>query len=338
MKDTDYNIINPILRIKENELISDRDFSIMLATESLRSFVDVLRTTAYGSYISRDNEMEFIDNFEYYLREDRKKVFDWLYSIVPDKGPVDLFTLRYTYHNLKVLTKGEFLGKDLDHFLVDDRRYSFKTLKSAVFHLESTELPPIILESIREVKEELKQYEDVQGISVIYDCYCLKHRMILARELGIPELFKEETTYIDLTNISFMARGILQKQSPSVLSTVLSEDGSIPKDKLLKYAGSSDLEPFKSYIYTTVYKDIFYSITDEKSKWINLRTLNVAKDNYITKSYQSAKLRAFGPLLLLSYLNAKEVEWKNLRLLIVGKKNNFSQKILKERIRESYVS
>lgn len=338
MKDTDYNIINPILRIKENDLVTDRDFSLMLAADSLESFIGVLQTTAYGEYISRGNEMDFINHFEDYLRKDRKKVFEWLYSIVPDKGPVDLFTLRYTYHNLKVLTKGEFLGRDLDHLLVDDRRYSFEVLRSAVYNLESTEVPPIILESIREVKEHLKQYSDVQGISVIYDRYCLKHRMMLANELKIPELLKEETTFIDLTNISFMARGILQKQSRSVLSTILSEDGSIPKEKLLVFAGSPDLESFKSYIYTTVYKDIFYSITDEKTKWINLRALNVAKDNYITKSYQSAKLRAFGPLLLLSYLNAKEVEWKNLRLLIVGKKNDFSQEVLKERVRESYVS
>lgn len=48
--------------------------------------------------------------------------------------------MRYTFHNLKVLTKAEMTNQNLDHLYIDDGFYSLETLKDAIHTQVSNEL------------------------------------------------------------------------------------------------------------------------------------------------------------------------------------------------------
>ena len=64
--------------------------------------------------------------------------------------------------------------------------------------------------------------------------------------------------------------------------------------------------------------------------------LEQIKDDYLSSLYEAAQTQAFGPLPLLAFLNAKEIESKNLRLLVIGKKNQFDNETIRERVRQVY--
>lgn len=333
MKDTVYNQINPLIRLKETELLSPAQYEQLLNAADVNELREILRNTVYGEYLRED----FEDNFEYIYSKEQGKLYAWLYDMAPEPEIISIYTSRFTFHNLKVLTKAEISGQNLDHLFVEDGRYSLTTMKSAIRTRMSSELPEFLMDAIREVLDYLDGSTVLQAIDIIYDRTFLTFQRQLAEQLGYKDVIDEITSFIDLTNISIMARGIVQQQNETFLSTVLSSSGSIAKAEYLRYAGET-LETFTSFVLLTKYGDILLGLIDPEKKELDLVAFEKVKDDYLTNIFSKANIMAFGPLPLLSYLNAKEIEWKNLRLLVVGKKNNFPVEQLKERMRSVNVS
>lgn len=328
MKETAYNQINPLIRIKETELLSPAQYEQLLNAESINGLRDILKNTVYGEYLRED----FEDNFEYIYSKEQGKLFEWFYQMAPEPEIISIYTSRFTFHNLKVLTKAEVTGQNLDHLFVEDGHYSLATLKSAIHTRMSSELPEVYMTAVREVLDYLEESSVLQAIDIIYDRSFLTYQRQLAEQLVYEDVVNEITSFIDLTNISTAARGIVQGQTETFLSTVLSSSGNIPKAEYLPYAGQN-LEAFTTFAISTKYGEILTPLIDSETHTLDLVAFEKIKDDYLTKIFDKANVVAFGPLPLLSYLNAKEVEWKNLRLLVVGKKNHFPVEQLKERMR-----
>ena len=60
-------------------------------------------------------------------------------------------------------------------------------------------------------------------------------------------------------------------------------------------------------------------------------------DDLLTAYLQQGKLRPFGLEPLIGYLYAKEVEIKNIRMILVGKINGLPTELIRERLRDVYV-
>ncbi|MGX7149018.1 V-type ATPase subunit [Enterococcus ureasiticus] len=328
MRETAYNQINPLIRLKETELLSNAQYEQLLNAKNTDELKDSLKNTVYGAYMTDD----FAETFEYIYSKEKGKLYEWLYEMAPEPEVITIYTSRATFHNLKVLTKAELTGQDLDYLFIDDGRYSLETLKSAIRTRVSTELPVQLMNAVLEVLDYFQESSTLQAIDIIYDRNFLTFQRQLAEKLGNKDIVAEVTAFIDLTNISTMARGILQGQHENFLSTVLSSSGSIPKATFLEYAEQS-LVVFTDFVLSTTYGALLAPIVSAETKTLDLVAFEKAKDDYLTSLYDKAKIMAFGPLPLLAFLNAKEVEWKNLRLILVSKRSNFPVEVVKERMR-----
>lgn len=325
----EYHELNPLIRGRELELISKDTFEQMIQTDSIDSLGEILQSTIYQPYIYDG----FDKDFEANLSQERSKLFQWLKESAPEPEIVWIYTMRYTFHNLKVLTKAEITGQNLDHLYIHDGFYSLEVLKDAIHTQVSVELPDSLMDYIREVHEYCEESTILQGIDVIYDRCFLTEQRRLGEQLGYPELLEEIIAFIDLTNITTTARGILQHRSAGFMTTVISSSGSIPKDTLLSFV-RGEMASFTQFLLTTDYSELLKQVIHEEQ--IDLVSLEQLKDDYLSSFYQVAQTQAFGTLPLLAFLNAKEVESKNLRLLIIGKRNHFSLEQLKERMRQVY--
>ncbi|WP_430601803.1 V/A-type H+/Na+-transporting ATPase subunit C [Enterococcus sp. DIV0724b] len=328
MKETAYNQINPLIRLKETELLSSAQYEQLLTAKNIDELKDSLKNTVYGTYMTDD----FAENFEYIYSREKGKLYEWLYEMAPEPEVITIYTSRATFHNLKVLTKAELTGQDLDYLFIDDGRYSLETLKSAIRTRVSNELPDQLMNAVLEVLDYFQESSTLQAIDIIYDRNFLTFQRQLAEKLDDKDIVAEVIAFIDLTNISTMARGILQGQHENFLSTVLSSSGSIPKEKFLEYTQQS-LAVFTDFILSTAYSGLVTPIISADTKSLDLVAFEKVKDDYLTSMYDKAKIKAFGPLPLLAFLNAKEVEWKNLRLILVSKRSNFPIEVVRERMR-----
>ncbi|WP_303754035.1 V-type ATPase subunit [Enterococcus sp. S86.2] len=328
MKQDLYHQLNPYVRLKETEILAP-SFYEQLISSDLPKIKELLNATVYGKYLTTD----FPNNFDAVLNQELLASYRELVERAPVPEVIFIFTMRFTLHNLKVLTKAHYIGENYDYLYLPDGFYALDELKHAIETGKSAVLPPSILKSINEVREYLAESAILQGIDVIYDRRFLKEQRRLGEELGYPELLKEIITFIDLTNIITALRCLLQKRSQAFLTAVLSSSGSISKETYLDFA-KLDISALKEYLLASEYGDLLApAISGEK---IDFAKLDTIKDNRLTEMFASAQTEAFGPLPLLAYLNAKEIETKNLRLIITGKKSGFTNEQIKERMRITY--
>ncbi|BCA85692.1 V-type ATPase subunit C [Enterococcus saigonensis] len=328
MKQDLYHQLNPYVRLKETEILAPNFYEQLIASD-LPKIKELLMGTVYGKYITED----FPNNFDAVLNQELLASYSELVERAPKPEVVFIFTMRFTLHNLKVLTKAYYIGENYDHLYLPDGFYDLDELKHAIETGKSAVLPPSILKSIHEVKAYLAESAILQGIDVIYDRRFLKEQRRLGEEIGYPELLKEIVVFIDLTNIITALRCLLQKRTQAFLTAVLSSSGSIPKETYLDFA-QKDVSSLRDYLLTTEYGDLLSPAL--RGDEIDFSQLDKIKDNRLTELFASAQTEAFGPLPLLAYLNAKEVETKNLRLIITGKKSGFTNEQIKERMRMTY--
>jgi len=326
MKDL-YHTVNPTVRLKETELLTKENFDQLAAAGSFEKIRELLNSTVYSKYLSEDFQFQF----EQSLEEERRQTYQEMLELVPDPNIVWVYTMRYTFHNLKVLTKAEKMQEDYSHLFMDDGFYSLEEIQSAVENGVSGVLPPSIVQAIRDVNHYFEESAILQGIDVIYDRHFLTEQRRIGEELKYPELLQEIITFIDFTNIITAARCILQERSYAFMDAVLSDTGSIPKQSFLHFAGQP-MEEYMGFLRRTDYGSLLEPALQKEK--INFLQLDLIKDNYLTSLYDIAKTTAFGPLPLLAFLNAKDIELMNLRLIIIGKRSGFTQEQVTERMRE----
>lgn len=321
-----YHNVNPLIRIKENGLLSSETFSQLIEADGFDRISEILQPTIYGQYLKINYQFEFED----LLKQEQQQLYQELIDLVPEPEVVWSFTMRYTFHNLKLLTKAEQMKQDLDRLFIFDGFYSKEEIRTAIQNEISARLPQEILTTIREVNHYLGETSILQGIDVIYDRHYLKEQRTLAERLGYTELLEATVRAIDFTNIIIAARCILQERSAGFMSTVLSDYGSIEKESFLNLAESS-LEDYLTFLKATSYEEELLPALQENK--IDFLKLDLIKDNDPTFLYQKAATTAFGPLPLLAFINAKKVEMMNLRMIIIGKRSGFSVSQVKERMR-----
>ena len=329
MKQSSYHELNPLVRLKELELLTPDLLERMLKAEDLADVETLFRGTIYGEYLTE----EFSESFEEALGHAQEDLLKELVEIVPDPKVVWIYTMRFTFHNLKALIKAELLDQNFDELFIYDGFYSLEQIKTAIRTGQASGLPSFLLESIQEVREHFEESNSLQGIDIILDRKYLYSQRKIADSINESELTKEVVSFIDFTNILMVARGIKQKRSRNFMSTALSSHGSILKEELLDCV-EGDLEQFTNYLKTTSYGEMMETII--QNNIFNLSQLECLCDDYLTSFYETAQTQAFGPLPVLALLNAKAIEIKNLRLIITGKKVGLSEEQIRERMRETY--
>lgn len=329
MKQSSYHELNPLVRLKELELLTPDLLERMLKAEDLADVETLFRGTIYGEYLTE----EFSESFEEALGHAQEDLLKELVEIVPDPKVVWIYTMRFTFHNLKALIKAELLDQNFDELFIYDGFYSLEQIKTAIRTGQASGLPSFLLESIQEVREHFEESNSLQGIDIILDRKYLYSQRKIADSIDESELTKEVVSFIDFTNILMVAQGIKQKRSRNFMSTALSSHGSILKEELLDCV-EGDLEQFTNYLKTTSYGEMMETII--QNNIINLSQLERLCDDYLTSFYETAQTQAFGPLPVLVLLNAKAIEIKNLRLIITGKRVGLSEEQIRERMRETY--
>ena len=92
-----------------------------------------------------------------------------------------------------------------------------------------------------------------------------------------------------------------------------------------------------SKLSTSIYSDLIKEGVESYIATNSANLLEKLSDNYIMDLMKSGKLVTFGPERILSYIYAKETEIKIIRIRMVGKLNNITEEVIRERLRDIYV-
>ncbi|HLR88288.1 MAG TPA: V-type ATPase subunit [Atopostipes sp.] len=325
-----YGASNVLVRVYEKDLLSPEDFERMLTADDYEEAKRILDETHYHQYLE-----EAGSNLEEALTRSLVDTYKQISEISPSALLNEYVTLRFTYHNIKLAFKENIMESNLEHLYFPFSPFSQSAIDYAVTSGHSTRLPELYMESINEVRKEYDEYHDLYSIDVILDRRFLQHLRLLAEEIGDSRLIDYTEKFIDYRNVITLVRAMSQGRTRNFLNSVLSSSGSIPKAEIIDLARGDYSDVINYYNSTYLDKIIDQASEDED---IKIDRLEAIIDDEWMLLMQEGKRIASGPLPILAYVHAKEVEAKNLRILLFAKRTDMEVEEIRERMRLNYVT
>jgi len=331
IKDTDYLFSTARVRSVEKNMITHDRAEKMINAKSAEDAIKVLYDCDYGS----SKELANIKDFEELLAEEHKKTYEFIKSIAPEIENFNIFLYPYDYHNLKVLMKSEYLGKDALDSLVDTGSIELNKLKYAIRERDFSGLTENMTKALKEVIETFPKNKDPQVIDIIFDLYLYDEMLKAAQNMNSKYVLNYIKMQIDIINIKTFVRLRKMGKSWDFFSKVFIEGGNIYKKTFISSYDES-FESFADQIFIYDYKEIFLTGVESLNKTGMFTNLEQLFDNKLMNYIKSAKYISYGIEPLVGYLIAKENEIKIARIVMAGKIAGISSEKIRERMRETY--
>lgn len=324
------NFIQSSVRIRhaEKKLLTKQQLQRLADAKNLEDAIKLLNETSYSSELSKLDRPE---NYEQVLSEVLNKTYKEAMEISPEKSLVEILSCKYDYHNLKVLVKENILKEKFDsmYCMLDENEIeAFREL--ALKNDEGLS---------KDFKECLDFYEttkDPQDIDIFIDKKYFEKVLSLAEGFKLEMITEYFKAMIDFINLRTFIRCRKQNQVKETLEKVLIKGGDVETDKILDmFYEDIEILPIKLKAYKI--GRVLSKIVEEYKNTNSLNSFEKSMDDYLVEIVRKAKSIHYGAEVIFSFLFAKELEIKNLRLILVGKVNGLSADFIKERLREVYV-
>ncbi|HIH37160.1 MAG TPA: V-type ATP synthase subunit C [Methanocellales archaeon] len=319
------------VRALETKLLDRDKIEKMIDAEDAEAVLHILSETEYGDRVA---EVKSAEEFEETLYRYLKRKYAVIKSFYPDPELVDLFTLKYDFHNLKVLLKSKL--SDQRATLIDLGAIADvvpELMKGDISEI-SKKLPESYARAVERVLGEFNISKDPQIIDAGLDAEMFNLMFEFASKSEF--LLKLLQMHIDLANIKILIRSKKLGKSKKFLEYALLERGGLPKDVLLKmYDGS--LDTMTSELCKSEYEEIIADGAEHYKKDGSLLWLEKLFDDFIAEHVKKAKYITFGLEPLVGYIIANENEVKLIRTILIGKLNEIPSEQIKKMVREGYV-
>ncbi len=329
LKDTEYLFISTYLHSRERDLLTSARMERMIEAPTAADAAKVLTEIGYGEFdASSQRELGSI------LAQEQEKLFEDLYRFVPDKAVVDVFKVKYDYHNLKALIKAHATGTDAsDRLLLDAGRVSAEDMRRAVWEGDYGVLPPALRRAAGEAVEVLSATGDPQLADFLLDRAYYAEMVSAAEDTGSEFLVRYVRFTIDAANLRSAVRTLRMKKGAEMLKRVLVEGGNLRAESIQSAALSGNLED----LYRSTGLRQAAELGTAAVNGGSLTPFEKACDDAVTAVAAQAKSVPFGVEAVISYLAAKEIEFTAVRIIMSGRMAGISGDIIRERLREAYV-
>lgn len=327
IKDTDYLFLSTRIRVLERSLLTRDRMERMLDAQTNEEAVKVLVECGYPELPVVD-----VDSVNAALVTMRDKVFEDLYAFAPDPAMIDVFKVKYDYHNIKTILKSEAMGLSPDRLLVDCGRVPPKELQEKLQTGSASGALEGLYRAAAEAREVLNASHDPQRSDFLLDRAYFREMAALAKDTGSSFLEGYVRMLVDAANLKSLVRVLRMGKTDEFLRSVLFEGGNIRADQVLSCM-SGGLEG----VYASTDFREAAEIGQAAASGGALTAFEKACDDAIIHYVAGAKYVAFGEPVVVSYLVAKDNELTAVRIIMTGRLAGLSAETIRERLREAYV-
>ena len=321
--DMEYICLSAILRAKEAKLLNQAKLDRML---SEANFSDSCRIATEAGY--EDMSGKTVQEVNACLAAHRAKELEEIRELLPDESVLDLYRMRYGYHNAKVLVKSKGDPKLNASMFSQSCRYSIEELLEA-YNAEEYfgPLPAVYAQAIRDAKQALARTNNPQLADFILDKAYYSEELKEAQLLQKPFFTEFVRHRIDRTNLCSTLRTLYMGKRGELLQHALVEGGHISVDEILNSMETKD-DLIRLYSST-----IFRKAAEAPS----MTEFEKAAEDALRDYLISGNFVTFGPEVVIEYMAALENEIVSLRIILTGKLMGIDAETLRERLRECYV-
>ncbi len=333
IKDTDYLSVSARVRAMENGLLTAEQFEQLIAAKTDEEERKLLQSFGYGELEPRHPEAVDAD-----LTAVRAEALEDLGASFPDPGHLDIFKIRYDYHNVKAMLKADAMGVSPGGMLTDLGRVRVEEIYTAGHAKgpeELAELPGYLGAAAHEGYEILSTTRDPQLADVAIDKWCFRDLLETAERTESPFLVGYVRLQIDSSNLRTLVRTLRMGKNTDFLRGVLFDGGSLSPDELLRVSANNGGGLAELYAPT-----VLASAAEEGVKTLSggmLTEFEKRCDDAENAYLEQARLIPFGEEPVLAYLAARETEYRNLRIVLMGRAVGVSADVIRSRLRTGYV-
>lgn len=321
-KDTDYLSISARIRAMENRLLTRERLERMVDAREDAEALKVLAECGYGELNALTGAA-----LEQQLSAAREKVFAELANALPDDRLLDMFRLKYDYHNAKVLVKARATGQEARRLLLSGGRYEPEELEQGLAHCGE-----FFCRAVEQAGEIMEQTNDPQMADLLLDKACFEEMGLLAQECGSAYLQGYVRLAVDAANLRSRVRCGRLEKGHDFLKQVLMEGGNVSVDALLRAREVG--EPFRVGPLSEAAR-----LADELAKPGTgaLTAFERECDNALMAYQEKARRTPFGEEVVAGYLFAREAELTAIRTVMAGRMAGLDPDVIRQRLRDSYV-
>lgn len=310
------------IRSKELALLSKADIEQLLSCKTESECLRLLADKGWG----RDGA----NSSDEILTAEREKTWELLKELVDDISVFNTFLYGNDYHNLKAAIKQVYKGSSYPNIFLTNCTIDPELIINAVTEHDFSLLP----EHMRDVAEEAYQIQLHTGDSQLCDIVLDKAALDSIYTSGKASGNELISQYVELTcaaaNINIAIRSVKTGKDEAFLKRALVKCDSLDIEKLTQCA-LEGMEAIYNYLSSTIYYEGVATLKESSQafeRWC---------DNMIIDYIKPQKYNPFTLSPLAAYLLARENEIKTVRILLSGKRNDISDDIIRERLREMYV-
>ncbi len=327
-KDTDYLCLSAQIRSMERNLLDHARMERMLEAPTVEEAARLLTEVGYESFDAHSDRA-----LNHALLQRRVDLFEELYRYAPEPQIIDVFKLKYDYHNLKTIIKSR--GSDVTALLVDAGRIPAEELLRR--HQESGNwefLNPAMEAAAREGERVLAETGDPQRSDALIDRAFYAEMLELAVGTKCPYLERYVRTSIDAANLRSVVRTLRMGRSAAFLKEFLFPGGTVRLDAVLSGAVNGEVE---RTFHGTALQEAAHVGEEAVQNGTSLTTFEKLCDDAVLAQAGAARRIPFGVEVVIGYVAAREAELTNVRIIMTGRMAGIPAETIRERLRESYV-
>jgi len=330
IQEMDYLYAVARVRALENKLIGTDGYRRMAEARTEEEALKVLLEAGYGEFTSFENAIAG-------LPAKREENFALARKLAPDQNLVDLFLIRYDYHNLKAVIKGEAAGTEYRSTLSYAGKLPADKLADwakAPANKPEVAMTPLMMNAALEAREVLARTGDPRLSDTVLDRACFKEMLAMAEALGSEFAVNYVKLQIDGINLKTAVRMKRMGEDMYLLPQYFIEGGKgsaadlrgdlTPETLVAKY----DLSPLRP-------------AAEAGSAALRGETgvapLDMAVDNILMDYLKAGKYAAFGEKAVFGYVAACEAELTAVQTILAGKIAELPAEAILERLRDTYV-
>jgi V/A-type H+-transporting ATPase subunit C len=227
--DTRYAYAVGRVRALETRLLDRSRFERMLGADSADDALRMLQDTDYGAHLG---EASSAADYEKVLESERLVAYNLFKDLCLDRPAVSIHFSKFDFHNIRVLVKAKFAGKEYDSLLSEHGEFEIQALKEE-FEAETFEhLPEHLAGAAKEGVELLKSPEASRVMDIAVDKAEHQYKLRVAEGLSNDFLSNLLRLESDVQNILTLYRVKWLGGDYKAYETTLLEGGFLEKERL----------------------------------------------------------------------------------------------------------
>ena len=318
----DYLYISSLLRAREPRMLSREKAERMLDAPNFEDAAKMLTDSGY-----EDMSQMTVKQIETALADRRAAVFHELESLVPNAAALDLFRLKYDYHNAKVLIKSDAMHQNDASLLSASGRIAPDTMQKRFQEDRLRDLPGELGSAAEEAKNLLARSANPQLSDFLLDKAYFREMTGLAEALDSDFARAYVALLADSTNLRSAVRILRMGKDIGYLQEALVSGGSVSEERLIQGVAGEGLA------------SVFGGTALSKASQLGSEAVSggtLACDNAVADYLANAKLCSFGEESVLAYLAGTENELTAVRMILTGRLAGVPSDTIRERLRDLY--